>query len=124
MRSQLHPQRRIAALAESQHGAVSREQLVALGVGGSAIDNRVADGRLHVRHRGVYAVGHSILTREGEFMAAVLACGRGAVLSHRSAGQLRGFPLDGCGSRRRVGGRAQDPAARRDQGAPAAADGG
>ncbi len=91
MRSQLHPQRRVVALAEVQHGTVGREQLVALGITPSSIDNRVADGRLHVRHRGVYAVGHRILTREGEFMAAVLARGRGAVLSHRSAAQLHGF---------------------------------
>jgi very-short-patch-repair endonuclease len=46
---------------------------------------RVRAGRLHRLHRGVYAVGHTVLTREGRWLAAVLACGDGAVLSHRSA---------------------------------------
>lgn len=45
-------------------------------------------GRLHLLHRGVYAVGHRLLSRDARWMAAVLACGSGAVLSHRSAGQL------------------------------------
>ena len=42
-------------------------------------------------HPGVYVVGHAPLTREGRFLAAVLACGPGAVLSHRSAAALRGL---------------------------------
>jgi hypothetical protein len=46
---------------------------------------RVARGSLHRLYRGVYAVGHTRLTPEGRFLAAVLACGPGAVLSHRSA---------------------------------------
>ena len=49
---------------------------------------RVARGSLHRLYRGVYAVGHTKLTREGRFLAAVLACGPGAVLSHRSAAIL------------------------------------
>lgn len=63
-------------------------QLEALGFGGSAVRKRTEAGRLHRVHAGVYAVGHSLLTREGMFMAAVLACGEGAVLSHRSAADL------------------------------------
>jgi hypothetical protein len=51
----------------------------------------VRAGRLYRIHRGVYAVGHQRLSREGRWMAAVLACGDGAVLSHVSAGQLWGF---------------------------------
>jgi very-short-patch-repair endonuclease len=75
----------IAALAASQHGVVSREQLHVLGLSEQAIDHRVRIGRLHVIHRGVYAVGHRVLTMEGRWMAAVLAAGRDAVLSHTSA---------------------------------------
>ena len=45
-------------------------------------------GRLHRIHRGVYAVGHPVLTVDGRRMAAVLAAGPGAVLSHASAAAL------------------------------------
>lgn len=65
-------------------------QLVALGLGSQIVDRRVAAGRLHRVHQGVYAVGHSNLTLRGSFMAAVLAGGSGAVLSHRSAAVLWG----------------------------------
>ena len=81
----------IAALAAAQHGVVSRLQLLDYGLGPKAIDHRIANGRLHVVHRGVYAVGHPRLTREGRWMAAVLAGGADAVLSHRSAGVLWGI---------------------------------
>jgi very-short-patch-repair endonuclease len=64
---------------------VSRGQLRALGFGRGAIERRLSVGRLHVVHRGVYAVGHRALRVEGRWLAAVLACGDGAVLSHRSA---------------------------------------
>lgn len=81
----------IAALAFEQHGVVSLAQLVAIGLSPSAVRDRVASGRLHHIHRGVYAVGHARLTREGRWMAAVLACGRGSLLSHGSAGKLLGL---------------------------------
>jgi very-short-patch-repair endonuclease len=81
----------IAALAERQHGVVARAQLLQIGVGSRAIGHRLACGRLHPVHRGVYAVGHRLLTREGRWTAAVLAAGAGAVLSHRSAAALWGI---------------------------------
>jgi very-short-patch-repair endonuclease len=80
--------RAIAQLAANQHGVVSLDQLQALGLSSDAVRQRVRSGRLHRIHRGVYAVGHSRLTKEGRWMAAVLACGEGAVLSHLSAGAL------------------------------------
>jgi very-short-patch-repair endonuclease len=64
---------------------VSIGQLAALGLGRSAVTRRVQAGRLHRIHRGVYAVGHRALRVEGRRLAAVLACGPGAVLSHTSA---------------------------------------
>ena len=81
----------IAALAERQHGTVARSQLLKLGMGRGAIARRLENGRLHVIHRGVYAVGHRSFTKRGRFMAAVLAGGPGAVLSHRSAAELWGL---------------------------------
>lgn len=75
-------------LAATQHGVVSREQLRNLGMGERAIDHAVAVGRLHRAFRGVYAVGHPGLSERGRLMAAALACGSGAVISHRSAGGL------------------------------------
>jgi very-short-patch-repair endonuclease len=79
---------RIAALAARQHGVVSRAQLVEAGLGRGAIAHRLECARLHRIHRGVFAVGHSVLSRHGHWLAAVLAAGRGAVLSHRSAASL------------------------------------
>jgi predicted transcriptional regulator of viral defense system len=83
--------RRIAGLAAKQHGTVTREQLLTLGVSGPAISGWVREGRLHRVHRGVYAVGHPRLTSKGRFLAAVFACGPGAVLSHESAAVLWGI---------------------------------
>src|SRR5262249_48115820 len=82
---------RVAALAARQHGVVARRQLAELGLKPSAIARRVSAGRLHRIHLGVYAVGHPVLGPDGRRMAAVLACGTGAALSHASAGALWGL---------------------------------
>ncbi len=81
----------IAALAARQHGNVTREQLLELGLGVSAIKSRARTGRLYRVHTGVYAVGRPPVTPHERAMAAVLACGSGAVLSHRSAMTLWGL---------------------------------
>jgi very-short-patch-repair endonuclease len=78
----------IRALAEAQHGVVARRQLLEGGMPASRIRSWIAGGRLVRRHRGVYTMGHALLAREGAWMAAVLACGAEAVLSHRSAAAL------------------------------------
>jgi predicted transcriptional regulator of viral defense system len=75
----------VAELAARQHGVVSLRQLQLLGLGKAAVAKRAKAGRLHRIHRSVYAVGHARLTAQGRWMAAVLACGPKAVLSHRSA---------------------------------------
>jgi predicted transcriptional regulator of viral defense system len=81
----------LARLAGRQHGRVARRQLVALGLSDDVIDYRLARFRFHVVYRGVYAVGHEAPTREGTWMAAVLAGGEGAVLSLRDAASLWGM---------------------------------
>jgi len=78
----------IARSAASQHGVVTTRQLVESGLSRAAISKRVRAGRLHRLHQGVYAVGHVGLSWEGRWMAGVLACGNGAVLSHASAAAL------------------------------------
>jgi predicted transcriptional regulator of viral defense system len=88
----------IATLASRQHGVVALYQLNRLGLTKNAVGERVKAGRLHPIHRGVYAVGHRLVPREGRWMAAVLACGDGAVLSHASAAHLLGL-LRGSGAR-------------------------
>jgi very-short-patch-repair endonuclease len=78
----------IAVLAGRQHGVVTRAQLRGLGLTDGGISGRVGRGMLHRRHHGVYAVGHTVLGARGRWLAAVLACGPAAVLSHASAGAL------------------------------------
>ncbi len=83
--------RAAAALAAGQHGVVSGAQLIALGLSQQAIQRRCAAGWLHRLHRGVYAIGHVALTPRSREIAAVLAHGPEAVLSHRSAARLWGL---------------------------------
>jgi very-short-patch-repair endonuclease/predicted transcriptional regulator of viral defense system len=75
----------LAALAAGQHGIATLLQLREIGFADSAVSKRVRAGRLHRVHRGVYAVGHGALSQEGRWLAAVLASGDGAALSHLAA---------------------------------------
>ena len=67
---------------------ISRGQLLALGFTPDGIKHRLVKGRLHRVRRGVYAVGRPDLTNYARWMAAVLVCGNGAVLSYSSAAAL------------------------------------
>lgn len=78
-------------LARTQHGVLTRKNLLDLGFSPEAIKHRVNKGRLHPLLPGLYAVGRPQLSREGRWMAAVLACGPDSALSHRSAAALWGF---------------------------------
>jgi hypothetical protein len=79
------PDLALAKLAGRQWGVVSLAQLQAVGIGRSGVTRRVQAGRLRRVHRSVYAVGGAVLPREGRWLAAVMAAGPGAVLSHVSA---------------------------------------
>ena len=78
-------------LAARQHGVISHKQLRELGYSAQSIKYRITRGRLHCLFRGVYAVGRPELTQHGWWMAAALACGEGAVISHVDAAALWGF---------------------------------
>jgi very-short-patch-repair endonuclease len=84
-------ERELIALAERQHGVLARRQLLEAGLAPRTIRRRVEAGRLCLVHREVYAFGRERLTQRGKWLAAVLACGGGAVLSHRSAAALYGL---------------------------------
>jgi very-short-patch-repair endonuclease len=79
------------ALARTQHGVIARWQLLGFEISSDGIKHRVSTGRLHPLLRGVYAVGRREVTREGWWMAGVLACGEGAALSHETAAALWGM---------------------------------
>jgi Protein of unknown function (DUF559) len=77
--------RLIRELAERQHGVVARRQLIECGVGEWLNQGRAEAGLLIPMFQGVFALGHQRISRQGWWMAAVLASGPGAVLSHGSA---------------------------------------
>lgn len=81
----------VAALAEQQHGVVSRWQLLEMGMADAAIDHAIAAGRLFPLFRATYGVGHAQVGSHGRMLAAVLASGKGAVVSHGSAAFLLGL---------------------------------
>jgi very-short-patch-repair endonuclease len=91
------PDAAVAGIAARQHGVVTMRQLEGVGLSRYAVAKRAENGRLHRLHQGVYAVGHWGLGLHGRWMAAVLACGDGAVLSHGSAAVLWKLlrPIDG-----------------------------
>jgi very-short-patch-repair endonuclease len=77
--------RRLAEVADDQWGVVRRSDLEAIGLSRTMIADRIAKGRLRVLYRGVYAVGHRRLRREGEWLAAAWGAGPTAVISHWTA---------------------------------------
>jgi hypothetical protein len=80
-----------ARIAGRQNGVVTRQQLLAAGITRSGIRRRVAKGALIAVHPGVYRVGHAAPSVAAVYTAAVLACGPGAVLAGRAAGQVLGL---------------------------------
>jgi very-short-patch-repair endonuclease len=85
---------RLRALATKQHGLVSRDQMRSLGMSDSAIAHAIRTARLRPIFRGVYSLGAQ-MTESGRLRAATLACGKKAVISHRSAGALLGLLHEG-----------------------------
>jgi very-short-patch-repair endonuclease len=92
-----HQQRRdgkIARICHRQHGLITLEQLEGRGLTVQAVHERLVAGRLHRIHQRVYSLTPGVMTQRGKLMAAALACGPDAVLSHRSAAFLWGLVDD------------------------------
>ena len=94
LRSELPRDAAIAAFAHARHGVVTTAELGRFGLAPAAVARRAKEGRLFRVHRSVYSLGRPDLTPEGRRMAAVLACGPQAVLSHRSAAAQHGLLSD------------------------------
>ena len=81
-------ERKLAALARRSHGVVTRRELLRAGVSAKQIERRLRAGALFAVFRGVYRVGHTAPNVEAHYLAAVRACGDGALLSGRAAAHL------------------------------------
>lgn len=86
-----NPWSALAEVAARQHGVLSHSQLREAGLSKSTIGRAAAEGRIHRVFRGAYAHGHPAIGERGRTFAATLACGQGAVVSHRSAAALMGL---------------------------------
>ncbi len=89
-----HRDRRVGEIADRQHGVVARWQLIAAGLSHRTISRALAAGRLRPLFRGVYAVGHAVVSQDGWCQAALLACGDEAVLGHHTAAMKWGLRHD------------------------------
>lgn len=84
-------EQQLARIATEAHGVVTRSELLRMGITAEEIKQRVRRGALIREHRGVYRVGHQAPSIEARYIAAVRACGEGAVLSGRAAAHLLGL---------------------------------
>jgi very-short-patch-repair endonuclease len=95
MREEMRSHAAVAELAARQFGLVTHRQLLRLGFSSGGIGRSSKALRLHRVHRGVYSVGHAVLSDRGRCLAAAMASGRGAVVSHNAAAWLWGL-LPSC----------------------------
>ena len=78
-------------LYEDQGGVAARWQLRDVGFGDGSVEWSLHSGKLVAHYEGVYSPVHRAISTQGRLMAAVLASGRGAVLSHQSAASWWGI---------------------------------
>jgi hypothetical protein len=83
--------RKIARIARRSHGVVTRAELLRAGITDAEIKHRLSIDALFTEHRGVNRVGHRAPSVEARYLAAVRACGDGAVLSGEAAGHVWGI---------------------------------
>jgi very-short-patch-repair endonuclease/predicted transcriptional regulator of viral defense system len=91
MREEMRSHAAVAELAARQHGLVTHRQLLQLGFSSGKIGRSSRAARLHRVHRGVYSVGHAVVSDRARCLAAVMTSGRGAVVSHNAAAWLWGL---------------------------------
>jgi very-short-patch-repair endonuclease len=84
-------ERLVGRIASRSHGVVTRPQLLAAGVSRHEVAERLRTGTLLREYPGVYRVGHRAPSVEARYLAAVLACGDGALLSGRAAAHIWGL---------------------------------
>src|SRR3954447_5022499 len=84
-------EKRLATLARGSHGVVTRDEMLRAGISQREIGRRVAAGLLIRVYRGIYRVGHAAPSTDASFIAAVKACGEGAVLGGLAAAYLLGL---------------------------------
>jgi len=84
-------EQQLARIAGKRHGVVTRRELLRAGITAKEIEWRLRIGSLLRDHPGIYRVGHRAPSPEACYLAAVLACGDGALLSGRAAGWLLGL---------------------------------
>jgi hypothetical protein len=89
MRGQIN--KAIARMANPRKGLVARDQLIAAGLSERQVDLRLENGALIPEYAGIYRVGHCAPNLETSYLAAVLACGKGTLLSGRAAAYLYGL---------------------------------
>jgi hypothetical protein len=105
-------EQKVAWIADRAHGVVDRRELRAAGLTADEIRRRIEKGFLIPEFRGVYRVGHAAPNFRARYMAAVKACGEGALLCGRSATYLQSLlkcsapppPEVWCSTERRVPG--------------------
>jgi GNAT superfamily N-acetyltransferase len=90
-----HLDRVVLALAERQHGHITRRQALDAGLTDAKIRTHLAAGRWERVHKGVFRIAGAPRTWEGRAFAAVLACGPSALVSHACAAHL--WELEGFG---------------------------
>ena len=81
----------LARIASREHGVVTRAELLRAGISRDEIKQRLRVGALIREYKGVYRVGHRAPSVEARYLAAVRACGPGALLCGRAAGHLLGL---------------------------------
>jgi hypothetical protein len=84
-------EQKLARMASTAHGVVTRPQLLRSGISIDEIRHRLRTGALLREHRGVYRVGHRAPSVEARYLAAVRACGDRAVLTGRASAHLLGL---------------------------------
>lgn len=87
------PSSAAAQRAAANDGVIDHGELLELGLTRRQIDGWLATARLHALHDGVYALGHTAISRRGRWIAALRSARPGAALCGRSGAYHRGLSV-------------------------------